>query len=325
MITLSFIIPTFNEEQNIGDTIDKIVHNSGALWPSEIIVVDNGSKDNTIKIARGRSAKTFNYPNIPVAALRNKGASESSGDILVFIDGDVVVTSQWGRELNEVINQLRKDPMQITGSVCGITKQPGWLEKNWFNPALRKKPPTYINSGHLIVSRELFTLIHGFDEKLETGEDVDFCERARMSGGTIVPNQRLAVIHKGYPRTLRAFIRRERWHGKGDYSSYQKFVSSKPAIASVLSTSVLVIALSSSIVTRNITPLAIGFVLFLMFCLMASIHRFGILRTETMRGVLVYGIYFIARALSLVDVLLQKITNKPKQQKTKAKLRDQQQ
>jgi GT2 family glycosyltransferase len=258
-----------------------------------------------------------------VAALRNKGASESSGDILVFIDGDVAVTFQWGRELNEAINQLRKDPMQITGSICGITKQPGWLEQNWFDPALRKKPPTYINSGHLIVSRELFTLIRGFDETLETGEDVDFCERARMSGGTIVPNQQLAVIHKGYPRTLREFIRRERWHGKGDYSSYQKFVSSKPAIASVLSTSVLVIALLSSIVATNIIPSAIGLALFLGFCLMASIHRFGCFRTETIRGGLVYGIYFIARALSLVDVLLQKENNKPKQQNAKTKLGDQ--
>lgn len=306
MITLSFIIPALNEEQHIGDTIDQIVKNTGATWQYEIIVVDNGSKDNTVNIAKRKGAKTLSFPNVPVSVLRNRGSLESSGDILVFIDGDVGVTSQWGGELNTAINQLYKDPMQITGSICGITEQPGWLERHWFDPTLRRKAPSYINSGHLIVSRRLFEAVKGFDENLETGEDVDFCEKSYNQGAQIVLNPKLSVIHKGYPTKLLNFFQRERWHARGDYSSTNKIRSSKPALVSLFLLFTLLCSLIISLLTWQALPLILYLGIFVGVCLFSSIHRFGIFGFQWITGGLIYAVYFMARGLSFIEVLFLK-------------------
>ena len=179
MITLAFIIPTLNEGLNIGDTIDRIVEATEGGWKREIIVVDNGSKDDTVKIAMEKGAKVLSYPNESISGLRNRGASESTADILLFIDGDVTVTSEWGQELNNAVSQLCRNSKQIIGSVCGVSEQPSWLEKNWFDPALRRKAPGYVNSAHMIVSRSLFKL---------WGDLTKASKLARMSTSVKEPN-----------------------------------------------------------------------------------------------------------------------------------------
>lgn len=303
MITLSFIIPTFNEEHNIGVTIDRIVENTGNDWTREIIVVDNGSKDETVKIATEKRARVLICPDVFISSLRNRGAHASTAEILVFIDGDVSVTPQWGSELSDAVNQLLENPMQIIGSVCGVAERAGWLERNWFDPALRRKPPGYVNSAHMIVHRSLFDALGGFDEHIETGEDVDFCERAKHRGARIVLNPRLAVIHRDYPKNLRAFFKREKWHALGDYSSIQKVKYSKPAIVSVFLILALPFCVILSLMTKQMWLLILYLGLFVAVCLASSIHRFGISGFRWIRGGVIYAIYFTARGISFAEVM----------------------
>jgi len=303
LTTLSFIIPTFNEEHNIGETIDRIVENTGKDWTREIIVVDNGSKDETVKIATEKRARVLRHPDVFISSLRNRGAHASTAEILVFIDGDVSVTPQWGSELNDVVSQLLENPMQIIGSVCGVAEQAGWLERNWFDPALRRKPPGYVNSAHMIVHRRLFDALGGFDEHVETGEDVDFCERARHRGARIVLNPRLAVIHRDYPKNLRAFFKREKWHARGDYSSIQKFKYSKPAIVSIFLLLAVLFCVILSVMTKKIWMLIICLGLYAAVCLASSIHRFGISGFRWIKGGVVYAVYFTARGISFVEFI----------------------
>lgn len=303
MITLSFIIPTLNEERNIGNTIDKIVKNTGVNWSYEIIVVDNGSTDNTVSVARLKNTKILTYPNVAVSVLRNKGAFESAGEVLVFIDGDISVTPGWGKELNKVIKQLQGDPLQVNGSICGTSEQSSWLEKNWFDPSLRRKAPCYINSGHLIVPRTLFYKVGGFDENLETGEDVDFCERAKSNGARIVLNPILSVIHEGFPKTLFAFFKREKWHARGDYSSWKKLQHSKPALISVFLLLMLVLNVIVSVQIWQVWPLGLYIGLFATVCFASSIYRFGITSSQWIKGGPVYAVYFAARAFSFLEMI----------------------
>jgi glycosyltransferase involved in cell wall biosynthesis len=87
---LSFIIPAKNEAKLIGGIIKEI----SKLKPFEIIVVDNGSRDNTKEIVKQLGGRVIEYPyplgrNVPRAI----GAYYAKGDILLFIDGDQVISS----------------------------------------------------------------------------------------------------------------------------------------------------------------------------------------------------------------------------------------
>ena len=93
---ISVIVPAYKEEKYIGGTINSIKRAQDFLLnqrgiPSEIVVVDNHSSDRTADIARSCAVKLLSEPTHNVAKGRNIGASQASGDILVFIDADVMV------------------------------------------------------------------------------------------------------------------------------------------------------------------------------------------------------------------------------------------
>ena len=83
---ISVIIPAYNEAPTIGDIVSKI----RTLYPEfEIIVVNDGSVDETATIAKSAGAKVHNHPyNIGNGAAIKSGIRHASGDILVFMDGD---------------------------------------------------------------------------------------------------------------------------------------------------------------------------------------------------------------------------------------------
>lgn len=85
-IKVSVIIPAYNEASSIGDVIDSIRKVSGNF---EIIVVDDGSIDNTYKAAMEKQVRVVRHPyNIGNGAAVKAGARASTGDYLVFMDAD---------------------------------------------------------------------------------------------------------------------------------------------------------------------------------------------------------------------------------------------
>lgn len=86
-ISLSIIIPAYNEEFAIGETVKKLVAEKFAN--SEILVIDDGSKDKTASIAEAAGAFVIKHPyNIGYGAALKTGIRSSRGKVLVFIDGD---------------------------------------------------------------------------------------------------------------------------------------------------------------------------------------------------------------------------------------------
>jgi glycosyltransferase involved in cell wall biosynthesis len=83
---ISIIIPAYNESEAIGDVVRKIK----ALYPeSEVIVVNDGSRDNTAEAAKDAGAIVYSHPyNIGNGATIKSGIRIASGEILVFMDGD---------------------------------------------------------------------------------------------------------------------------------------------------------------------------------------------------------------------------------------------
>jgi glycosyltransferase involved in cell wall biosynthesis len=83
---LSIIIPAFNEQKTIGEIVNRI---RGYLPEAEIIVINDGSEDDTANVAQESGAIVFNHPyNIGNGAAIKSGIRTATGEVLVFMDGD---------------------------------------------------------------------------------------------------------------------------------------------------------------------------------------------------------------------------------------------
>lgn len=86
--TVSIVIPTYNCERYIAETLGSIVHQTVQDW--EVIVIDDGSTDDTVKIATGFDprVRVIQQRNAGVCVARNRGFEESRGRFLCFLDHD---------------------------------------------------------------------------------------------------------------------------------------------------------------------------------------------------------------------------------------------
>lgn len=232
-LQLSIVIPCFNEEIHIGLCLSSIKESIKQIQ-YEIIVVDNGSTDKTRSIAQDfAGVSTFSIGRQTISYARNYGVSQSKACLIAFIDADVVVTTLWGETVSAWAASGAGSRNFMSGYAYSIRDKASMIERAWFTTILMV-PAKYLNGGNIVVSRQAFNKLGGFNQFLQTGEDFDFCERAASCGLTIVFEPMLEVIHLGYPAGIRHFFRRESWHGIGDFQSLRLFIHSKVALAAVL-------------------------------------------------------------------------------------------
>jgi len=135
---LSIIIPTFNRGDSLKLTLDSLVKQEFPVNKFEVLIVDNGSTDNT-KIVSENFISSHQHHNIryiyePVPGLlsgRHRGAVESKGDILVYIDDDIDADSHW---LEAIENSFSDPAVQLVGGrnlPKYESEPPEWLEWFW--------------------------------------------------------------------------------------------------------------------------------------------------------------------------------------------------
>lgn len=310
-MTFSIVIPALNEERVICQCLNSI---AGLAFPHqkfEVIVVDNGSSDRTHEIAESyRDAMNITVllrPKINISGLRNAGAGASSGEYLIFLDADMVVPSDW---LHRAQKLFVSSKAEVIGGFCRVPEHFSWVARVWFRRKVDEVnlSPSYIPSGNLMIRRSQFDAIGGFDESLETSEDCDFCCRARGLGLNLAEYNAISIVHLGSPQTLRAFFRREVWHGASVFRvfllNFDRFQNGKPVIFAVytlLCLLTMAIAALISIYRESIWPVApfIGLVL-----LAPSALAWRSMRKREWRHFpalfILFLLYGIARALSLV-------------------------
>ncbi len=299
MQRLSFVVPAKNEGRRIRRTVETILRVLPAGYGREVIVVDNGSTDDTPVVASAAGATVHERPGVTIGSARNYGAMRSSGDLLIFLDADVLVTDAWARRLPAVVDQLQACPRSLAGSVCAVPEDASWIERWWYAPQVRGGH-THIGSAHLITSRSFFEELGGFDESLQTGEDYELSRRALRMGGQLIEDTALVAIHEGNPRTLRSFVRREIWHGAGDRNGLTAIFRSKVAVAAMVFV-LLHMAGLGAIVLRCFGAAGAAVVAILLLCAAASYRAYrasgaGIVLVNTY----LYYWYFMGRALALL-------------------------
>lgn len=302
---ISVIIPCLNEVGTIFQVLRSL---SDELVASElnfeIIFCDNGSTDNSVNIARRFGAKIVHSKALAVAGVRNEGVRIANGALLIFIDADIVVQGNWGKRIKTIFNNI-VDENIIVGSHATFPANIKPLLSSWYEAIANDGRNTHLGAGHMMLSADNFKKIGGFDESIVTGEDYDFCRRAKQSGFSIIDDHDLVVCHLGYPNSLLEFAGREVWHGEGDCKSLSSIVSSKVAL-----TGILFLLLFSAIFPMLYVYPAVSFVFFFMTVLMSIIvqhYKFGFdsLRSSFGRSVVSY-IYLLSRGVSLPRAIIKK-------------------
>jgi len=158
---VSAIIPAYNAGAYLAQAIASVRRQSVAV--QEIIVVDDGSSDNTAQIALAEGAVLIQQPNSGAAAARNTGLQASSGEFIAFLDAD----DRWAEDkLEKQLAAFRQAP--DTALVLGLT-QPFRGDKEKLCDSM-----LILLLGAALVKREVFEHTGPLDTALGMGEDTDW-------------------------------------------------------------------------------------------------------------------------------------------------------
>lgn len=212
---VSIVVPVLNEERYLSACLTSLRSLSYPKDRHEILLVDNGSTDRTLEIARGFSEVSIHVKeNVKVGAVRNYGVQQSKGSVVVFLDSDCVVKQDW---LADGVRKLMASADTVLGGQYLLRDDPSWLEKYWIltSPG-RASPRTSLLGGCIFIPKDIFLKVGGFDEQLNAGEDNDLTVRLKKEQYQVEIDRSLSVVHLGYPSRLGPFIARQVWHSS-DY------------------------------------------------------------------------------------------------------------
>ncbi len=251
LISLSIIIPVKNEASNLEACLRSIRDARSVDVAYEILVIDNGSEDDTLDVARRFSADVHVVPDVTVAALRNYGAEHAQGKVLAFIDADCTLEPDW---FDSVLPYIDNESIKCFGNPPGIPEQSTWVQECWYQ--IRKKgkptdPPEkieWLESMNLFVRRDTFHAVNGFDTSLETCEDYDFGVRLKEHGD-IWCDPSIKAIHHGEARTVKRFYEKERWRGVSNIEGLRKHGFTFDELPSLLFPLVQIVAILLSLIT----------------------------------------------------------------------------
>jgi len=240
-IAYSIIVSTRNRAADLANLLPLLLGQQTDK-PYEVIVVDNESTDATPSVVQPfLRAPGFRYvieSKVGASHARNRGIVEARGDILLFIDDDVLVGSNWMHALTQVYRDHR-DAWAVGGKVVleydGPIPQwyydglPSWLigligpEIDCGDDTILFAPGREVWSANLSARRDVIARIGGFRTDLGPkgkrrllGEDNEFCQRVHAHGGRLYYCG-AAVVRHPIPRarySLGAIRRSAYWAGR---------------------------------------------------------------------------------------------------------------
>ena len=183
---ISVVIPTLQEGKYVGKLLSRLSRIDPHL---EIVVVDGGSTDETVSIAKKFAKKVYVINERGIGKARNYGAYKSSGEIIIFMDADIDPPPDFLKKILLVFSEKK-----VVGATCNIMpKNPSPSEHAFFrfyNLLLRLfayfKP--HSRGEFLAVRREAFFRVGGFDESLPCLEDHELVFRLSKIGKFVFLN-----------------------------------------------------------------------------------------------------------------------------------------
>ena len=209
---VSVVVITHNEATRIGACLESIFEACAPLDRFEVVLVDSRSSDGTLDVAREFPITILQLPAdaaITPSAGRYVGTAATSGDLVLFVDGDMVLESGW---LEAACRRVREDPR-----LAGVDGHLG--ESNTTDDRA-----TDVLRGVALYDRTALESVGGFDPHLQSLEDIDLSYRLAAEGYRLV---RLAAVVANHPVSDGNGERWRRWrngyyHGRGEL--FRKYV-----------------------------------------------------------------------------------------------------
>lgn len=216
---ISVIIPAFNEEKLLAETLGRIRAAAIAFvridWDVELIVCDNNSSDRTAEIARGAGATVVFEPINQISRARNAGAAAATGDWLIFVDADSHPSAGL---FGDVARAIQSGRILAGGSTVAIAERyfvPRMAVGGW---NLLSRFRRWAAGSFIFCEAGAFREIGGFSTELFVSEEIDFSKRlqklARRRGKrmTILTRHPLVTsvrkLHLYTPREHLVFLAR---------------------------------------------------------------------------------------------------------------------
>ena len=230
----SVVIPTYNRLDMLVRVLDALERQTGAP-PFEVIVIDDGSKDDTARVMSSRTGITFrSQSNSGPGKARNHGVSLASGKIVVFIGDDTVPEPNFLAEHARVHRDAGDDPMV---AALGYTGWPNGERVTAFMDYINDYglqfgyklikdgdvvPFNFFYTSNISIDREVL-VAHPFDTSFPSAawEDIELAYRLDAKGLKIRYNAR-AVTRHHHPMSVDSFARRQYTVGKSGALFFEK-------------------------------------------------------------------------------------------------------
>ena len=191
---VSVIIPAFNEERVLGETLRHVraalTAFAGRGWDAEIIVCDNNSTDDTGELARAAGVTVVFDPENQIARARNCGAAAATGDWLVFVDAD----SHPSAELfADMAGQIEAGHCLAGGSTIRLDipeRLPCILVRLW---NWTSRVTHWMAGSFIFCDATAFRRIGGFSQELFASEDIELSGRLKKLARA--ESRKIVILH----------------------------------------------------------------------------------------------------------------------------------
>lgn len=229
---LSVIVPCLNAEATLSIQLDALVREEWSE-PWEVIVADNGSRDNSLAIAHHYREL---LPDLRVvdasdrkgpAHARNVGARAAMSEALAFCDADDEVAPGWVAVMGEALSKYDVVYGQFHFDKFNEPQQAAESARAWEGGLYRGRFLPGGGTGDLGVRRSVHEAIGGFDEDLLHSEDADYYWRLQLEGYELhyAPDAIVQVRHARVDPTTAYLYRRARARAASNYWLYKRYRS----------------------------------------------------------------------------------------------------
>ena len=209
---ISVIIPAYNAEKLLSAWLGALLNQSIDASGYEIIVVDDGSSDNTGVVVKGfKSVQLLSQKNQGPAAARNEGVKHAKGNIVLFTDSDCVPNRDW---IEQMILPFKRD-----NGIAGVkgtyrTKQRSLAARfvqieyeDKYDLLRKSKYIDFIDTYSAAFKKDVFVEFGGYDTSfpLACAEDVELSFRMSSKGYKMVYNPKAIVFHT-HPSSFRGYF-----------------------------------------------------------------------------------------------------------------------
>lgn len=195
--SISVIIPTYNAARFIGDAVNSVLEQT--VKPMEVIVVDDGSTDNTESIVKEMDGniRYFYQENSGSSIARNTGLEYASGELLSFLDADDI----WVKDKLEIQLKLLRNNPEYDVVIGLLYRIP--VEKTEEVVSKKIEGGEYATSlGSTIMKKEVFEEIGTFDEELTMAQDVDFFLRILEADINVLGHEDVVQFYRRHDKNM---------------------------------------------------------------------------------------------------------------------------